>query len=440
MGNIFNTVKDRDDFRAELHFSGRILTENVMKPANRAIDGCQRQAEKPDTLSQHGITMQDLRKKAMACYKQGQFAEAAAYFQQVISQASEDAPPINDLKYLSMALYACNNYATALDVTRSLQRYLPDDSEVAVNLGTLQLMTGDVTGSLNTLQQLIQREPGNVVALDSITQLAYSTGNYDAAKHYGRLSLEAKDVAVCAPDKLAALENRTGIKPGADIHRSLEDGLQVISYSLWGDNPVYLRGAVRNAYAALVIYPGWQCRFYCGESVPAETLAALREAGAELIMMPEDQGFFYGLFWRFLAADDPAVSRYIIRDVDSPLTMPECSAVEQWVASNKPFHLIRDWYSHSELILAGLWGGVRGALPELQPLFDQYYRGHTKERTIDQLFLREYAWPYIRTNHLAHDDIFDFGNTTQFDGTIRKSEDVHIGQNWEAFLRRPIEA
>ncbi|GAA4650243.1 tetratricopeptide repeat protein [Kistimonas scapharcae] len=379
--------------------------------------------------------MQDLRQKAMACYRQGQFADAAGYFQKLIQASPEDAPPVNDLKYLSMALYACNDYVTALDVTRVLQRYLPDDSEVAVNLGTLQLMTGDVTGSLETLQQLIQREPGHVIALDSMTHLAYSTGHHDAAKHYGRLSLEAKDAAVCSPERLGVLEKRTGMKPDTVMEGSTGDGLQVISYSLWGDNPVYLRGAVRNAYAALVVYPGWRCRFYCGESVPAATLTALREAGAELIKMPEDQGFFYGLFWRFLVADDPTVSRYIIRDVDSPLTLQERSAVDQWMRSGKSFHLIRDWYSHSELILAGLWGGVRGALPELKPLFDEYYRGNTKERTIDQLFLRENVWPYIRTNHVAHDDYFRFGNTVEFNDGSKNAPGVHIGQNWDAFLQ-----
>ncbi|WP_211830436.1 tetratricopeptide repeat protein [Kistimonas asteriae] len=379
--------------------------------------------------------MQDLRQKAMACYRQGQFADAAGYFQQVIQASPEDSPPINDLKYLSMALYACNDYVTALDITRVLHRYLPDDSEVVVNLGTLQFMTGDVEGSLDTLQQLTQREPGNVVALDSMTHLAYSTRHYDAAKHYGRLSLEAKDAAVCSPDKLAALENRAGMKPGAVTEASSGDGLQVISYSLWGDNPVYLRGAVRNAYAALVIYPGWQCRFYCGESVPTATLQALQEADAELIMMPEDQGFFYGLFWRFLVADDPTVSRYIIRDVDSPLTLQERSAVDQWIRSGRSFHLIRDWYSHSELILAGLWGGIGGALPELQPLFNEYYQGNTKERTIDQLFLRETVWPYIRTNHVVHDDYFRFGNTVEFHEENINVPGVHIGQNWDAFLQ-----
>ncbi|OQX37606.1 MAG: hypothetical protein B0D91_06225 [Oceanospirillales bacterium LUC14_002_19_P2] len=406
-----------------------------MKPANRTIEGCPQEAEEPDILSQHGNTMQNLRQKAMACYKQGQFADAVDYFQQVINASSGDAPPLNDLKYLSMALYACNDYATALEVTRSLQRYLPDDSEVAVNLGTLQLMTGDVTGSLKTLQQLIQREPHNVVAFDSITQLAYSTGNYDAAKHYGRLSLEAKDAAVCSPDKLVALETRTGMKPGAKAEIPASSGLQVISYSLWGNNPVYLKGAVRNAYAALVVYPGWQCRFYCGENVPAATLMALREAGAELIMMPEDQGYFYGLFWRFLVADDLTVSRYLIRDADSPLTLQERLAVDQWIRSGKSCHLIRDWYSHSELILAGLWGSVRGVLPKLQPLFNKYYRNNTKERTIDQLFLREIVWPYVRNSHLAHDDYFNFGYTVKYPNRDQNPQGTHIGQSWDAFLR-----
>ncbi|WP_281417111.1 hypothetical protein [Kistimonas asteriae] len=40
MENIFNAGKGDDDFSALLHFTERILTESVIKPANRAIEGC----------------------------------------------------------------------------------------------------------------------------------------------------------------------------------------------------------------------------------------------------------------------------------------------------------------------------------------------------------------------------------------------------------------
>ncbi len=50
---------------------------------------------------------------------------------------------------------------------------------------------------------------------------------------------------------------------------------KIISFSLWGDNPKYTIGAIRNAELTPIIYPGWISRFYCGESVPTEIIKTL---------------------------------------------------------------------------------------------------------------------------------------------------------------------
>ena len=42
---------------------------------------------------------------------------------------------------------------------------------------------------------------------------------------------------------------------------------KIISFSLWGDNPKYTIGAIRNAELTPM---GWISRFYCGLSVPTE--------------------------------------------------------------------------------------------------------------------------------------------------------------------------
>src|SRR5262249_55665739 len=52
-------------------------------------------------------------------------------------------------------------------------------------------------------------------------------------------------------------------------------GKRVIAFSLWGREPRYLVGAVRNAELAARVYPGWTCRFYVGRSVPSATVRRL---------------------------------------------------------------------------------------------------------------------------------------------------------------------
>ena len=38
-------------------------------------------------------------------------------------------------------------------------------------------------------------------------------------------------------------------------------GMNLITFSLFGDNPLYCQGAVENANIARVIYPEWTARF-----------------------------------------------------------------------------------------------------------------------------------------------------------------------------------
>ena len=43
---------------------------------------------------------------------------------------------------------------------------------------------------------------------------------------------------------------------------------RVISFSLWGDNPTYNIGAIKNAEQAKILYPEFECWFYVHENSP----------------------------------------------------------------------------------------------------------------------------------------------------------------------------
>ena len=44
---------------------------------------------------------------------------------------------------------------------------------------------------------------------------------------------------------------------------------KVIAFSLWGNDPRYLGGAIQNISLAKIFYPDWTCRFYLGQSTVA---------------------------------------------------------------------------------------------------------------------------------------------------------------------------
>lgn len=208
----------------------------------------------------------------------------------------------------------------------------------------------------------------------------------------------------------------------------------IIAFTLFGDSPRYCESAIANVLVAKELFPQWSCRVYLDETVPISIQQRLRDAGAQIMDMsgPAQEGV-HPLMWRFLVVDDPEVDRYLIRDADSLLSEREQAAVEQWVASDSWFHHIRDYFTHTELVLAGLWGGCRGGLMPLKPLMQAWLaRQADVTRFADQIFLREIVWPTLRQSVLSHDDWFDFHGAMPFPvhAPIRwRTEHFHVGSN-----------
>lgn len=261
--------------------------------------------------------------------------------------------------------------------------------------------------------------------LDGLAELCGWMEKWDELRKYGNESLQKAD---------DLLGHNTTIKiegppPAFDGTRPDQN---VISYTLFGDNPRYCESAIMCVQVAAELFPQWRCRIYLDDSVPQDVQQRLREVGAQVIDMTGQPGV-HPLMWRFLVADDPTVERFLIRDADSLLSEREQAAVEEWLQSPYWFHHMRDYFSHTELILAGLWGGVRGVLPPLQPLMQSWLsRQENVTRFADQIFLRENVWPIMRQSVLTHDDLFGFHDAHPFPShaPIRwTTESFHVGSN-----------
>ena len=177
---------------------------------------------------------------------------------------------------------------------------------------------------------------------------------------------------------------------------------KIISFSLWGQNPRYTIGAIKNLDLAKVIYPDWTCRFYVGDDVPQNILNKL-ESGAEVIKMKGFHCGWNGTFWRFLPAGEADVEVIISRDTDSRLSLREKTAVDEWLASNKAFHLMRDHIYHHHEIMAGMWGAKNGILNDISELILNYKAKNYKQS--DQDFLKNIIYPRIKNNSLIHDEL-----------------------------------
>jgi hypothetical protein len=199
----------------------------------------------------------------------------------------------------------------------------------------------------------------------------------------------------------------------------------VVAFSLWGARRTYVEGAVANARLVRVLYPGWTCRIYVDDSVPQSALDALRQAGAQIVAMPRTNSH-YGLFWRFFAADDEQVRYFLCRDADSRINSQEAAAVAEWLGSGRSFHVMRDAPFHTELILAGLWGGVGGRLRGVRSWIDRHFRP-TDHRWADQDFLRVEIWPRIRAQTMIHDGVYSLFGARPFPTEGRLTAPDHVG-------------
>jgi hypothetical protein len=174
----------------------------------------------------------------------------------------------------------------------------------------------------------------------------------------------------------------------------------IISFSLWGNEKMYVEGALENLKLAPEIYPGWKVRIYVDDSVARSTLELLHKNGADIRLVQNPRGSFDGMYWRFLVNDDRDVDRFIIRDLDSRLNFREQAAVNEWIESGKTYHIMRDHPNHIYAIQGGMWGGKANNI-KIWPLTEQW--GQYNSYLCDQLFLQQIFYPKIKDDSLVHD-------------------------------------
>lgn len=179
---------------------------------------------------------------------------------------------------------------------------------------------------------------------------------------------------------------------------------KVIAFSLWGDNPKYTIGAIKNAEIARDYWLDWQCTFYVGNDVPQDILSELLRLKCNIYNMG-DSGW-NGMFWRFFAADSENI--VISRDTDSRLGEREKAAVDDWLSSNKDFHIIRDHPYHAAHIMGGMWGARNGILKGVKDWINNWDKGKLNNKwQVDQAFLRDIIYPIVKDNAKVHDPFFE---------------------------------
>jgi hypothetical protein len=186
--------------------------------------------------------------------------------------------------------------------------------------------------------------------------------------------------------------------------------VKVISYSLWGNNPVYTIGAVRNADLAAQLFPEWVCIFYCFESVPDTIVSQLKSRSNCIVRIVKGVGDRKSAVYRFFPAEEQGVEYLICRDTDSRLSPREVLAVNDWIDKGTDFHVMRDHPYHGVPILAGMWGIRGGKVDGIRKYAEEYVSKMDGDYKFqDQDFLTSWMWSKVSNGHLSlttHDPFF----------------------------------
>jgi hypothetical protein len=372
--------------------------------------------------------------EADALWRQGDRQGAINKILAVINANSPHLPRSAGLQF-TYYLFQLQDYVTGESfLSELLQRY-PADLEILENRAVMRSRSNKIAGAVTDFQQVVAQNPDAVNAWDGLATSLHQLKRWDEAQQAGEESLVRKDrraeAAYLYEDLMVTWPT---VLPQAWDGQN--NGSDVIAFSLWGSNPRYLRGAVRNLQEAPVVYPGWVCRFYVDDSVPIEFVNLAFELGAQVIRQPANQSVRQKLSWRFLVANDPTVGRFLVRDADAVVSIREAQAVAEWLASDRWFHVMRDYWTHTDPILAGMWGGRSGLLPDLATLVMSYESGKLETLNIDQWFLRDRVWPLIRSSTLIHDRCFRVLDARVWP-EVDPPGDWHVGQ--DESIARPQE-
>lgn len=320
-------------------------------------------------------------------------------------------------KALFLDHFRAGRYARALAVCRLLIARGVKHANVYADAAVACVYLSQWDAAVRYAEQALALDPKNLSSLDALAHGHAGLRDWPACTQAGRGALELRAAQVTNTAPFAA--------PLAECpHGASTD---IIAFSLFGGNPKYCETAVLNCLEQPAIYPHWQCRFYVDASVPQAVRDRLVAAGGQVMVVTGAIAAWPGPMWRFAALDAPDARRVIFRDADSVISTREAGAVRDWIASGRKFHAMRDSGTHTELLLAGLWGATKGALPPMAAMIADFLRTPVENAHFaDQFFLRRYVWPFARQDLMQHDSLFGFMGGLPFPDGPRR-DDFHVG-------------
>lgn len=191
-----------------------------------------------------------------------------------------------------------------------------------------------------------------------------------------------------------------------DMNKFYLHKTKVISFCLWGHEPRYTIGALKNAEIAKDMYPDFMCWFYIHvPSVPKDIIEKLEKYNNVRVILRHDKTIRpnYFMSWRFEPHDDPTVELFMSRDTDTRILRREVLAVREWLETDKMLHIMRDSPCHYPVVLGGMFG-LR-TVPNFNMTLEIMAYFATHATNDDQSFLKDTVYPLVKHSCVIHDEI-----------------------------------
>ena len=184
---------------------------------------------------------------------------------------------------------------------------------------------------------------------------------------------------------------------------------KIITFSLWGDSKIYNYGAVENAIIAKDLYPDWECWFYVGKGVLKNVREYLEKmSNVKIINKMTEENKLSNMLWRFepgFTTNDIVISR----DCDSRLNIREKLAVDEWLNSDKDFHIMRDHpRGHFGRVLGGMWGCRNGVLRKYKDVYDTFSINKSNKYFYDMDLFNKIIYWKIEEKCFVHAKYFKY--------------------------------
>ena len=188
---------------------------------------------------------------------------------------------------------------------------------------------------------------------------------------------------------------------------------KVISFSLYGSNDLYCLGLIENIDIINEKYNDWQIYVYYN-NIPDRILNIIKNKSNTYLFECVHNGYKWeGMFWRFYPIESNDIDIFLSRDADSRITDREMGLINDWIQSNKAFHIIRDHPYHGIPILGGTFGVDIKKFKNLinnknfksiNEYLLMYYEIYDKDREKwpDQDFLCNHVYPIIKNHNITH--------------------------------------